>query len=265
MFKNIMALSLLVVLFVAITGCGPKQSRITVVGSTSVQPIAELLAEEYMKGNSNTSINVQGGGSSAGIKAALDGTAEIGTSSRALTSEELKNNLKTYEIALDGIAVISHSTNKVKGLTLEQVKQIFSGEITNWSKVGGPNLSIVVVNREAGSGTRGAFTELVMGETEITSKAIVQGSTGAVRQSVAGNPGAIGYISLAAADDSIKMLEVNGVPCTTRNIKAKKYQIARPFLFITKDKPSEAVTKFISFVLGEGQNLVVENGLVSSK
>lgn len=265
MFRKFWAMFLIVILLVAITGCGSKVSRVNVVGSTSVQPIAELLAEEYMTEDSNTNINVQGGGSSAGIKAVLDGTAEIGASSRALTAEELKYNLKTYEIGLDGIAVISHPANKVTGLTIEQVKQIFSSEITNWSKVGGANLPIVVVNREAGSGTRGAFSELVMGEMEVTAKAIVQGSTGAVRQSVVGNPGAIGYISLAAADDLIKMLKINDVPCTTQNIKAKKYQIARPFLFITKNKPSEAATKFISYVLGEGQKLVVENGLVSSK
>jgi phosphate transport system substrate-binding protein len=252
----------ILVALVGLIGCGAQISRVNVVGSTSVQPIAELLAEKFMEDHRDITINVQGGGSSAGIKAAVDGTAEIGTSSRQLNSTELQG-LKTVEIALDGIAIINSPQNSVKSLTMEQLKKIFSGGITNWSQVGGSNKSIVVVNREEGSGTRGAFTELVMGDAKLTLKAIVQGSTGAVRQTVSGNPDAIGYISLAASDKSVQNMAINGISCTVANIKQKKYPIVRPFLFVLKGQPSPATQKFIDYILKDGQAIIVDNGLIS--
>lgn len=263
--KLVFLIVILIITLVFFNGCGAKVIRINIVGSTSVQPIAEVLAERFMQENQGFSINVQGGGSSAGIKAVLDGTAEIGTSSRELNLAELQADLKKVEIALDGIAIINNSQNKVKGLTMEQLKKIFAGEITNWSQVGGTNKAIVVVNREEGSGTRGAFTELVMGDVKVTSNSIVQGSTGAVRQTVSGNPDAIGYISLASADKSIQLLTINGVPCNVVNIKQKKYPIVRPFLFVLKGKTADGVQQFIDYILKDGQALIIENGLVSIK
>lgn len=254
---------LVLVFSIMANGCGARIPRINVVGSTSVQPIAELLAEQFMKNHRDTSINVQGGGSSAGIKAILDGTAQIGTSSRPLTASELQGGLKTEEIALDGVAIVANPGNKVSGLTMVQLKKIFAGEITNWSQVGGENKPILIVNREAGSGTRGAFTELVMGNAKITTQGLVQGSTGAVRQTVAGNNDAIGYISLAANDPTVKLLIIDNIDCTISNIKAKKYPITRPYLFITKGRETEATKKFINYCLKDGQKLIIENGLVS--
>lgn len=247
-----------------LAGCGEKKSRLSVVGSTSVQPIAEILAEEYMKVNPKRIVNVQGGGSSAGIKAVRDGIADIGTSSRRLKPEE-QVGLTAVEIARDGIAIVIHPDNPVEELKLDQLRKIYSGEIKNWSEVGGKDEAIMVVNREEGSGTRTAFSEIVMGETPLGTKSVVQGSTGSVRQTVFGEPKAIGYISLAALDSSVKTVRINGVACTYENIKQQKYALIRPFLFIYKQAKTKSVQEFINYVLDEGQSLVRQNGLIAVK
>ncbi len=237
---------------------------LTVAGSTSVQPIAEMLAEEFQAQNPGVRINVQGGGSSAGIKAAQTGAAQIGTSSRELKKEE--KNLHETMIARDGVAIVVHPENKVARLTLAQIQEIFAGKITNWKEVGGKNAPIRVVIREAGSGTRGAFEELVMGKVAVTERAIVQGSTGAVRQTVSGDPDAVGYISFDALDKEVKSLKVEGVEAKAANVKNGSYKIARPFLFLTKDEPTGIVKAFIDFVLsGKGQTIIAQNGLVRVK
>lgn len=263
--NKIIAMALLAgVMALAGWGCGAKKERISVAGSTSVQPIAETLAEEYMKDHPQASINVQGGGSSAGIKAAKDGTAQIGSSSRELKKEE-QTGLTAVEIALDGIAIVVHPGNPVADLSLEQVRQIYAGELTNWAQVGGTNAAIVLVNREEGSGTRSAFTEIVMGKTPLEAKSIIQGSTGAVRQSVAQNQNAIGYISLAAVEASVKPVRINQVPCNVETIKQKKYPVIRPFLFVYKKPEAAGVKDFLDYVLNEGQSVVAKNGLIPVK
>ncbi|MGE5578001.1 MAG: phosphate ABC transporter substrate-binding protein [Syntrophothermus sp.] len=238
---------------------------ITVAGSTSVQPIAEMLAEEFQAQNPGVRINVQGGGSSAGVKAAQTGAAQIGTSSRELKEDE-KKNLYQALIARDGIAIVVHPENKVADLTVAQVQKIFAGKITNWKEVGGKDAPIRVIIREAGSGTRGAFEELVMGKVAVTDRAIVQGSTGAVRQTVSGDPNAIGYISFDALGKEVKSLKVEGVEPRAENVKNGKYKVARPFLFLTKGAPAGIVKAFIDFVLSDGgQAIVAEEGLVRVK
>jgi phosphate transport system substrate-binding protein len=260
------ACTLLVSSLLLVTGgCGERKTRFSVVGSTSVQPVAETLAESYTRKHPNMLIDVQGGGSSAGIKAATDGTAEIGSSSRGLKPGELKAGFTVREIALDGIAIVCNPKSKIENLTLEQLRKIYSGEVGNWSEVGGSAGAIMVVNREEGSGTRGAFTELVMGEIPVSPKSIVQGSTGAVRQSVAGNQNAIGYISFAAMDASVKTLKIDGVDCSVANIKRKSYPIVRPFIFLYKQTADNGVKAFVAYVLGEGQKIVAANGLIPVK
>ena len=256
----------LMVLFIGIlgcNGCGPAVTKINVVGSTSVQPIAEFLAEEFMRRERGIKIMVQGGGSSAGIKAIQDGTAAIGTSSRVLTPEENKLGLKPTTIAWDGIAIIVNPANRVNRLSVEQLARIYSGAITNWSRVGGVKENITLVNREAGSGTREAFTKKALLKRKPTANSIVQASTGAVRQTVAGDPNAIGYISVAAVDRTVKKLLLEGIECTPSTIKAETYPIVRPFLFVTKGKTSAAVQKFLTYVLTKGQRLVGANGFVT--
>ncbi|MGE5509402.1 MAG: phosphate ABC transporter substrate-binding protein [Chitinophagales bacterium] len=231
--------------------------KLVLAGSTSVQPLAEALAEEFMAKNPGVRVQVQGGGSSAGISAAKSGAADIGTSSRELKPDE--KGLHEVKVALDGIAVVVHPKNSVKNLTSEQICKIYTGEITNWKQVGGKDAPIMVVTREAGSGTRGAFEELVMQKRSIFTKAIVQGSTGAVRSTVAQAPNSIGYISLGSLDETVKAVSVNGVAASEENVKNKTYKIARPFLFLTRSQPAGLAKAFIDFALGkDGQKIVAE-------
>lgn len=238
---------------------GPS-GTINIAGSTSVQPLAEELAQAYMAKHRNVKIFVQGGGSGAGIKAAMTGTADIGTSSRELKPEEA--GLHETIIAKDGIAIVVNKANSIDNLTIEQLQKIYSGEVSNWKEVGGPNQKIVVVNREAGSGTRGAFEELVLDPAKLknTSDCLVQASTGAVQQTVAITKEAIGYISLGSYDSkAVKALTLNNVECTEKNILSKKYKVQRPFLMLTKSAPTGAVKSFLDWVLStEGQKIVAK-------
>ncbi len=231
---------------------------INIVGSTSVQPLAEELAQAYMAKNKDVKIFVQGGGSGAGIKAAMTGTADIGSSSRELNPEE--TGIHETTIAKDGIAIIVNKSNSVGNLTVDQLKKIYAGEYTNWKQVGGPDQSIVVINREAGSGTRGAFEEIVLGKTPNTNKCLVQASTGAVQQSVSITKEAIGYISLGSLDvKAVKALTIDGVEVNEKNILAKKYKIQRPFLLLTKNAPAGVVKQFLDWVVSaEGQKIVAK-------
>ncbi|MCL6591533.1 MAG: phosphate ABC transporter substrate-binding protein [Firmicutes bacterium] len=245
-----------VLIFAAFSFAANLTGSIQIAGSTSVQPLAEELAQAFMAKNKGVRIFVQGGGSGAGIKAAMTGTADIGTSSRELKPEE--TGLIETVIAKDGIAIIVNKANSITNLTLEQLQKIYTGEVSNWKDVGGPNLKIQVVNREAGSGTRGAFEEIVLGKLANTSNCLVQASTGAVQQTVAVTKEAIGYVSLGSLDpQAVKALAINDIECNVANILANKYKIQRPFLMLTKTTPTGAVKAFLDWVLGpEGQKIV---------
>jgi len=234
----------------------PKLSgSIQIAGSTSVQPLSEELAMEFMSKYPDVKINVAGGGSGAGIKAAQDGTCDIGASSRELKPEE--KNVNEFIIAKDAIAVIVNPANSVSDLTMEQIKSIFSGEVTNWKDLGGKDAPITVVIREDGSGTRGAFEEIVLGDIKFTDKAIIQNSTGALRTTVAGTPDAIGFVSLGALNDEVKALKIDGVDVTKENVLSNSYKVARPFIYMTKEEPVGLTKHFIDFVLSsEGQKIV---------
>jgi phosphate transport system substrate-binding protein len=232
---------------------------ITLAGSTSVQPLAEELAKAYMAKFPDVKIAVQGGGSGAGVKAAMEGTADIGMCSRELNADEA--SLTATEIAKDGVVMIVNKANSLSNLTLDQLQKIYTGNFTTWKQVAGPKAlktKIVVVNREAGSGTRGAFEELVLGKLKNTSNCIVQSSTGAVQQTVAVTKEAIGYISLGSLDtQAVKPLTLNGVVCNVKNIVAKQYLIQRPFLLLTKAAPSGPAKDFMEWILSpEGQKIV---------
>jgi len=233
-----------------------------VAGSTSVQPFADRWAEVYMNKYPGRIVNVQGGGSSAGIQAARSGAADIGTSSRELKPEE--KDLNEIVVARDGLAVIIHPTNKIKSLSLEEVKQVFSGNVRTWKSFGGKDKTINVVTREEGSGTRGAFQEMVMGKARIFKGAIVEDSNGTVREIVAGDPDSIGYISLGLVNERVKALELDGVLASEENILKKQYKLVRPFLFVTNGPASAEAKHFIDFVLSEeGQQLVRKEGLIT--
>lgn len=236
---------------------------LVIAGSTSVQPLAEELAEEFMAKYPRLRIQVQGGGSSAGIAAARSSAADIGTSSRELRPEE--RGLHEVTIALDGIAVVVHPANPVRNLTTDQVRRIFAGEITDWKQVGGKAGPIMAVTREAGSGTRGAFEELIMNRTAISGKAIVQGSTGAVRATVAQAREAIGYVSIGSLDSSVKPVTLDGTAATEENVRNRTYKLARPFLFLTKGKPAGLAKAFLDFVLSKDGQRVVARDFVPIK
>ncbi len=246
---------------------GSSQEKITIVGSTSVQPVAEKLATEYMKTNPNVKITVQGGGSAVGIKSAQDGTASIGTSSKSLSANE-STGLTQYEIGKDGIAIIVNNNNALNGLTLDQVKGIFNGSITNWNQVGGSDAQINVIVREDGSGTRDAVQDMVLGKLSNGTKvafvksAIVQSSTEAVQQAVAQDPNAVGFISFASVN-STKALQINNVAPSEATILDGTYKIQRPFLFLVKGDPKGAVKAFIDWVDGpEGQAIIKSDKVV---
>jgi phosphate transport system substrate-binding protein len=255
---SIIILLLISVLSFSAIGSAAVSGTVNIAGSTSVQPLAEELAQAFMAKNKRVKIFVQGGGSGAGIKSAMTGTADIGASSRELNPEE--KSLMETAIAKDGIAIVVNKANSVSNLSKEQLQRIYTGEYSNWKQVGGPDMKIVVVNREAGSGTRGAFEELVLGKLTNTSNCLVQASTGAVQQTVAVTKESVGYISLGSYNPgSVKALTIDNVKCTDSNILANKYKIARPFLLLTKSAPTGAVKAFIDFILSrEGQKIVAK-------
>jgi phosphate transport system substrate-binding protein len=267
-FRLWRCLLLCLCLALPLAACGTEATRsVTITGSTSVTPFAEHLAELYQKQHSDLVINVQGLGSSAGIRAAIDAVAEIGMSSRTLKPDEAEQ-LDQIVIARDALALIVHPSNPVANLSSEQIKAIFSGTIRSWAEVGGLPRSIVLVSREAGSGTFGAFEELVMKGVPIVSSALRQGSNGAIRQIVAEDPNAIGYISLGIVDPTVKALSIDGVQAATSNVESNQYKLVRPFLFVwRKDHALGPVaSSFVEYVMSAaGQEELAKSGLVKGE
>ncbi|QOR35751.1 phosphate ABC transporter substrate-binding protein PstS family protein [Clostridium sp. 'deep sea'] len=237
---------------------------LTTAGSTSVQPFSDLLKEAFEKHHANVTVNVQGGGSSAGGTAAISGAAGIGALSRELKSKELNSGLKPIVIAKDGIAIVTHESNSVNDLTIAQIASIFTGEVKSWKDLGGADKPINAINREASSGTRGAFKDIVLGkENDFESTLVTQGSTGAVKAAVKADPNAIGYISLASIDSTVKAVKVNGIEATIENIVSGSYPVSRPFNYATNGTPKGLAKEFIDFALSqEGQFLAETLGLI---
>lgn len=260
---NAVFLFIILLALVLLSGCGDRsKAGIILAGSTSVQPFAEALAEEYMHLNKGSTIDIQGGGSAAGIMAAQTDTADIGMSSRDLTVSE--KSLWYVEIAKDGLAVIVNPKNPLTSLTLSQVRDIYTGKVSNWGQFGGANSKIHIITREEGSGTRSSFESLVMGKDLITPAAMVQDSNGAVRMLVEDDPNAVGFISMGLVNSKVKALSLDGVEATHENILNGSYKLSRPFLFITHTQPTGQVKQFIDFTLSpEGQKILAAEGLVS--
>jgi phosphate transport system substrate-binding protein len=250
-------------------GGGEKIETLTIQGSTTVLPIAQKAAERYMDLHSHVNILVSGGGSSVGVKSAGEGTADIGMASRELKNEEKNGypNLNPIVVARDGIAMIVHSSNTVSRLTVEEVKGIYDGTYTNWSELGGEDMDIVVVGRDSASGTREFFWSEVMHKGDFVDTMLEKNSNGAVKQTVAQTPGAIGYVGLGYIDATVKAMEIKSgdhyVSPTIANVKNGSYPISRSLYLLVNGEPTGLTEEFIDFVLGtEGQTIVEEEGFV---
>ncbi len=250
----------------ASTETAALSGSIQMVGSTSMEKFANALIEAFMAENPDVNVTAEFVGSGAGIEAVLNGTADIGNSSRNLTDDEKTSGAVENIVAIDGIAVCVDPANTVTGLTKDQLINIYNGTITNWSEVGGSDSPIIVVGREAGSGTRGAFEEL-LGLEDACAYANELDSTGAVMARVASTPGAIGYVSLDVLDDSVVALALDDVEPTVDNIKSGSYFLSRPFVMATNGEisaQSELVQAWFDFVLGaEGQEIATSVGLIT--
>ena len=239
---------------------------VSMSGSTSMEKLANAVAESFMEKYPNVTVTAEFTGSSAGIESVLAGSVDIGNSSRNLKDDEKNAGAVENIVAIDGIAVVADPANKVEDLTKDQLVSIYTGKTKNWSDVGGDDQAIVVVGREAGSGTRGAFEELL----DIADACVYANeldSTGAVMAKVASTPGAIGYVSLDVVDDSVKALKLDGVDATEENIKAGNYALSRPFVMATKGEISEQKTEvqalFDYLSSDEGKALIKSVGLIT--
>ncbi len=275
--KKALGVLLTLVLCLGLTGCGGSDDsstdtsngdvsgNVSLNGSTSMEPFVNGLSEAIREVYPNLVLEPQFTGSGAGIEAVTNGTADIGNSSRSLTDEEKAGGLEENIVAIDGIAVIVHPDNDVEDLTTDQLKKIYTGEITNWSEVGGADEAIVVVGREAGSGTRGAFEE-ILGVEDACKYAQELNETGAVVAKVGETEGAIGYVSLDNVKDSVKALKLDGVEASEETIKDGSYSLQRPFVMATKGKiseQSEAVQAIFEFIDSEaGQKVIEQVGLI---
>ncbi|MDR2394502.1 MAG: phosphate ABC transporter substrate-binding protein [Treponema sp.] len=253
------------------SGAGPEVKdapyTIEIAGSTSVTPLMELLAADYTQVRRNVKININGTGSSDGINAAASGTSEVGMSSRELNPAEKGSALTELVIAIDGIAVIVHQTNPLIDLSIEACRDIYSGKIQDWSELTPEKQGkIAVVSREPGSGTRGAFEELIALKGKLVPGSIEFDGTGAVKAEVSRNADAIGYISLGSVDSSVKPLAIEGVEARSANVINGTYQIARPFILVTRGTSAhEETRRFLEWVLSDAGQAIVRKSWISVK
>ena len=261
--KKFISMILTAVLALSLVACGSEKQQVATDGSTSMSKVIGSLAEAF-EAKSGIEVSYNGSGSGSGIKAVQSGTCDIGLSSRALKDEEKEAGLTGTVLAYDGIAVIVNPENPVNDLDLETIAKIYTGEITNWSEIGGSDAEIVLIGREAGSGTRSGFEEIVGVEDACQYRQELT-STGDVITAVAGNPGAIGYASIASVKDTVKALRVGGVAPTEETVKDGSYTIQRPFVLVTVEGKalSDAAQKFFDYITsGEANEIIVSAGVV---
>lgn len=254
--------------------CGAAGAQtITVDGSTTVGPIAKAFAEYYMKANPGVNITVSESGSGNGAKSLINGTCDVATMSRPMKDSEKKSAEGAgklpieHIVALDGLAVAVHPSNPVKGLTVEQVRGIYTGQITSWKALGGPDRKIVVVSRDTNSGTYEAFESLVLNKMKIVGSAEYVGSNGAVRDRVMNTPDAIGYVGLAFSE-GVKALPINGVEPSPETVVAKTYPVARPLYMYTNGRPKDgtALQGFVSlYKTADGKQMIEDVGYIPAK
>jgi len=248
------------------------EGEVTIIGSTTVLPVMQKIAEIYMDENPDADLTVSGGGSGVGITALLDGTADIAMASRLMKDEEWELakekglELKEVEIAKDGIAIVLHPSNGIDELTLKQVHDIYAGEITNWKDSGGADMEIVVVSRDTASGTFEIFNKVVLQKDPLRDDSLMQTSNATVRSAVAGAEGGIGYIGIGYITDEVKSIKVDGVEATEEMVISGDYPIARSLFLYLEETAPEHVQEVINFVLSkQGQKIVGEAGYIPLK
>lgn len=264
MIKKIFAGAFLLLSVVFLMSCGKAKTSITLAGSTAFQPFAEKLADQYMQINNKININVQGGGSAVGIQSVNSGASQIGMADLVVLPDEAKSLTATI-VAQDGIAIVVNPNNPVTGLTVDQIRDIFNGKITNWKEVGGNDAAITVVSREAGSGTRSSFEQIIQ-NISLMKEALIQDSNGSIRESVAQDANSIGYLSHGLINAKIKALKVDGNECTPESIIAGKYKLVRPIYLLVKGNLEGEIKNFIDYILSaDGQNTIKSQGLLPAK
>jgi phosphate transport system substrate-binding protein len=271
MNKRILILAVvLLTLFAVPAFAAKKANTVRVSGSTTVLPIAQAAAETFMDRYPEVNLTVRGGGSSVGIANIISGTTDIGDASRQIKNKEIvqarSNGINPVEhiVANDGIAIILHKDNNVKELSIEQIQAIYTGKITNWSEVGGPNKPIVIISRDVASGTFEVFNTLILAGQKQLSGALMLASNNAVATTVADTPGAIGYCGFGYLTDRIHSVKVNGINPSIDTIKSGSYPVARKLYMYTNGNPKGWTEKFINFIKSaEGQKIVEEQGFIS--
>ena len=249
-----------------------KSMRLVIQGSTTVLPIAQKCAEVFMQKHPQADISVRGGGSGTGIAGLIDGICDIADSSRPMKKKEIIKakekgvNPEPHVIAMDGIAVIVHPSNPINRLTLAQLKDIYTGKISNWSELGGRNQKIVVISRDVASGTFECFHKLVLKKQRVRPDALLQASNASVASTIKRTKGAIGYVGLGYLSSEVKALKIEGVAPSEETVLKGTYPISRPLFMYTNGKPKGLAKDFIDFILSEeGQRIVKEQGFVPLK
>ena len=270
--RRLIILSVIALLAVSTMVLAARKKKLRITGSTTVLPVARIAAEEFMNAHPEANITVRGGGSGVGIASLLEGMCDIADASRPIKDKELKKAISrgidpvAHVIAMDGIAVIVHPSNRIKCLTKSQLKAIYTGKISNWKKVGGTDKEIVVISRDTASGTYEAFNKLALDKARVRPDALLAAANRAVAGIVAKTPGAVGYVGLGYVNKSVKAVQVDSIDCNVETVLSGDYPLSRPLFMYTNGKPSGLEKEFLDFVMSEdGQKLVEEVGFVGLK
>lgn len=251
---KILTVLLIILTIVSVTSVESNRPSLSIVGSSSVQPVCEQLTEEYRKTRNDIDINIQGGGSSLGIKCANSSVADIGMSSKKITCE----NLTEYEIGQEAIVIIVNENNPITDLSAEELQMIFSGEITNWEEISNMSGNIHTIMREEGSGTLDSFKNIIMKNKSIKKDATVQNSAGSIKHTVIQDKYAIGFVSLTHLDENLKEISIDGVYASKKSILDGSYKLQRPFILLTNETPGAQTDEFIKWVMSEESKSILE-------
>lgn len=269
MFNSVKRTALGLLAFIFMTGTAVAADSIVIKGSTTVLPVAQGTLEAFMKANPGVQMSLSGGGSGEGIKALIDKTTDIATSSREIKDKEIELaksrsvNPVAHVVAFDAIIPVVHPKNKVKNLTVDQLSQIYQGNITNWKEVGGDDLKIVVISRDSSSGTFESWDHFVMKKAKVTPRAQMLASNGALVTAVSKNKYAIAYLGIGYVNKSVKPLQVNGTNASIQTAMSKEYPFSRELYMYTNGEPQGKIAKYIAFVKSaDGQKIVAKEGFV---